>query len=72
TYVSTVAGNDPCSGAKPTASLAACANTGVTAAQYGLIPDCSSSFCNSQVGGNTALKPEDSDTYTAGLVFTPT
>jgi outer membrane receptor protein involved in Fe transport len=32
--------DDPCSGATPVASLAACEKTGVTAAQYGKIPGC--------------------------------
>jgi outer membrane receptor protein involved in Fe transport len=64
--------SDPCSGAAPVASLATCAKTGVTAAQYGKIPDCPGSNCSALVGGNTALKPEVADTLTFGLIFTPT
>lgn len=70
--IGSAGGNDPCSGANPAASLDKCRNSGVTPAQYGKIADCSSGFCNAMVGGNTGLKPESADTYTAGLVFTPT
>lgn len=69
--VATAGGNDPCAGPTPTASLASCMNSGVTKEQYGKIADCSSGYCSSLSGGNTALKPEEADTYTAGLVFTP-
>ena len=62
---------DPCSGASPTASLAACLKTGATAAQYGHIPDCGAAQCSIETGGNTALRPEKSDTWSAGLVLTP-
>jgi outer membrane receptor protein involved in Fe transport len=45
----------------------------VTAAQFnsGLIPFCSSSQCTAQTGGNTALKPEEADTWTYGFNATP-
>ncbi|HEY3636910.1 MAG TPA: TonB-dependent receptor, partial [Rhizomicrobium sp.] len=33
---------------------------------------CPATQCDEQVGGNSALKPEVSDTRTAGIVFTPT
>ncbi|MCW2573869.1 MAG: TonB-dependent receptor, partial [Frankiales bacterium] len=62
---------DPCAGAKPSASFAACANTGVTAAQYGTILDSPSQQYNYLVGGNPNLAPESSDSYTLGLVLTP-
>ena len=68
------ASNDPCAndpGKSPSASLAACMNTGVTAAQYGNIPQCPASQCNDIAGGNAALKPETAHTYTFGGVFTP-
>jgi iron complex outermembrane receptor protein len=64
--------DDPCSGATPRATLAACAKTGVTAAQYGIIPGCPSSNCDALSGGNTALRPEQADTYSYGFNFTPT
>jgi iron complex outermembrane recepter protein len=63
---------DPCAGAAPTASLATCAKTGVTAAQYGKIPVCPANNCGALLGGNTALKPEVADTVSFGLNFTPT
>lgn len=66
-----VSGQDPCSGANPTASLAACQKSGVTAAQYGHIPECPADTCVAQGGGNPLLKPEEADTYTAGVVLTP-
>ncbi|UVW29683.1 TonB-dependent receptor domain-containing protein [Massilia sp. H6] len=62
---------DPCAGATPTASLAQCARTGVTAAQYGRIEDSPAQQYNQITGGNTNLAPEESDSYTLGLVLTP-
>ncbi len=62
---------DPCAGTTPSASFAACAKTGVTAAQYGHIAANSSNQYNGLVGGNLALRPEKSDTITVGLVGTP-
>jgi len=65
-------GQDPCAGGAPTASLAACQNMGVTAAQYGTIIQCISAQCGGLFGGNPNLKPEESDTRSYGVVFTPT
>jgi len=62
---------DPCSTANPIASAAACANTGVTAAQFGQIPDIISAQTQGLFGGNPNLTPESSDTFTIGAVFTP-
>ncbi len=62
---------DPCAGATPTATLAQCARTGVTAAQYGTILDSPAGQYNYMQGGNPNLKAETSDSYTAGVVFTP-
>ena len=67
---------DPCgqsnTGGPPTATLAQCLNTGLPAALYGsgnlTNPAGQYSFLQ---GGNPALAPEEADTYTAGLVFTP-
>ena len=64
--------DDPCSGATPQASLASCARTGVTAAQYGKIPGCPSTNCDALTGGNTSLKPEQADTWSFGFNLTPT
>ncbi|WP_395335884.1 TonB-dependent receptor [Novosphingobium sp. BL-8H] len=69
--VGNVAAQDPCAGASPSASLEACEITGVTAAQYGKIPECPADTCSALGGGNIALKPETADTYTVGFVLTP-
>lgn len=66
------ANTDPCSGPTPSATLAQCERTGVTAAQYGNIANCIDGQCSVQNEGNTALKPEKADTYTWGIVYTPT
>lgn len=64
-------GADPCSGANPTFTQAQCANTGVSAAQYGRVPANPAQQNNQFVGGNPNLQPEQADTYTVGLVVTP-
>ena len=63
--------SDPCAGTNPTASLAACEQTGMTAAQYGHVPDNIANQYNGRFGGNLDLKPETADTYTAGIVLQP-
>jgi len=62
---------DPCATDQPVASAAACANTGVTAAQFGSVPDIAAGQTQGLFGGNPNLIPETSDTYTIGAVFTP-
>ncbi|MFU8831127.1 MAG: TonB-dependent receptor domain-containing protein, partial [Wenzhouxiangella sp.] len=67
--------SDPCSGFAgsddpPTASQAACANTGVTPGQFGAIPPDSGQL-NVVTGGNPELEPETSDTFTVGVVVQP-
>ena len=64
-------GADPCAGATPKYSAAQCANTGVTAAQYGNVAPNSASQYNALFGGNFSLKPEQANTWTLGLVLTP-
>jgi iron complex outermembrane receptor protein len=74
-------GVDPCAvqpdGTPATATLEQCEHTGVTAAQYGnggstnTIPQCVSNQCGQVIGGNPNLKPEQADTYSIGLTFTP-
>jgi outer membrane receptor protein involved in Fe transport len=72
--------SDPCAGAvDPATGLVAsgatqaqCANSGVSAAQYGNILENPASQYNGLVGGNPNLDPETADTYSFGLVFTPT
>lgn len=61
-----------------TASLAQCQRTGVTAAQYGNggttnhIQQCVALQCGQLLGGNPKLKPEQADSITLGITFTPT
>jgi len=70
---------DPCAGDlsnsttsdDPTATFAQCQLTAVTAAQYGnILPNPSGQY-NGNVTGNPNLQPEESDTYSYGIVFTP-
>lgn len=63
--------DDPCSGATPAASLAACGQTGVTPSEYGKIPGCPTLNCSALLGGNKDLRPERADTWTFGFVLTP-
>ncbi len=64
-------GNDPCAGANPEFTQAQCLNTGVSAAQYGVIPASPANQYNQFVGGNPNLDPEEADTWTLGFVATP-
>ncbi|WP_338467235.1 TonB-dependent receptor [Novosphingobium sp. ZN18A2] len=63
---------DGCAGATPTYTAAQCAYMGVTAAQYGTIPENPAQQYNGYIGGNQTLQPEVADTWTAGVVLTPT
>ncbi|WP_321396626.1 TonB-dependent receptor domain-containing protein [Emcibacter sp.] len=65
-------GTDPCAGAAPELTAAQCANTGVTASQYGSISPSPASQYNSLDGGNPDLSPEVADTWTVGAVISPT
>jgi len=62
-------GTDPCAGANPDYTAAQCANTGVTAAQYGSIVPSPAGQYNATYGGNENLSPEKADTFTVGLVW---
>ncbi|NNE40195.1 MAG: TonB-dependent receptor [Marinicaulis sp.] len=67
---------DPCASGPgnvppPQATAAQCAFTGVSAAQFGAIPDNPAGQLNAVTGGNPFLTPESSDTFTAGVVLTP-
>ncbi|MDI9237302.1 TonB-dependent receptor [Lysobacter sp. LF1] len=64
-------GADECAGTSPTLSLAECQRTGVTAAQYGKIPDTPAGQYNQYTGGDPDLTPEEADTYTLGFVASP-
>ncbi|TXS90688.1 TonB-dependent receptor [Parahaliea maris] len=62
---------DPCAGANPTATFEQCARTGVTQAQYGSIADSPAGQYNEITGGNPELAPEESDTYSVGIIYSP-
>lgn len=64
-------GTDPCAGATPSATAAQCANSGVTAAQYGTIAASPAGQYNQIQGGNAELEPETSDSITFGIVAEP-
>lgn len=67
---------DPCassSGSPAAATLAQCQRSGLTAGQYGALgtPGNPAGQYNGKIGGNPQLQPEIADTYTVGLVITP-
>ncbi|MEW9797481.1 TonB-dependent receptor domain-containing protein [Alteromonas sp. CYL-A6] len=64
-------GVDGCATATPSFTQAQCANTGVTAAQYGSITPNPADQYNQFGGGNPNLDPEEADTLTVGLVASP-
>jgi iron complex outermembrane receptor protein len=65
-------GFDPCSTATPELTPAQCANTGVSAAQYGNISISPANQYNAIEGGNPDLQPEEADTITFGVVVDAT
>ena len=72
-------GTDPCApaaaGVAPTATLAQCEHTGMTAAQYNAMNvgiQCTANQCGQVSGGNANLKPEVAMTWSLGASFTPT
>ena len=74
-------GEDPCAPGETTGvaaeTFAKCANTGVTAAQYGnggstnSIPQGTAGQLTQLQGGNPDLRPERANTYTIGLTLQP-
>ncbi len=68
---------DPCAGPVTNAKTAEgrtfeeCARSGVTASQFGNIENSPAAQYNFLQGGNPNLAPEESDTYSFGLVWTP-
>jgi iron complex outermembrane receptor protein len=62
---------DQCSGATPVATQAQCANTGVSAAQYGSVGASAAGQFNLITGGNPNLVAEEGETTTFGVVITP-
>lgn len=65
------AGEDPCATATPLFTAAQCALTGVSAAQYGNINASPADQYNQITGGNPNLTPEQADTFTFGVVYSP-
>jgi iron complex outermembrane recepter protein len=70
--------DDPCDGTPgdglsdgPTATLEQCLLTGMTAAQYGNVPENPAAQYNGLLGGNRDVQPEESDTISFGVVFQP-
>ena len=63
---------DPTSGTVNGHTYAFCANTGVTAGEFGHILANPAAQINTSLGGNPGLTPEIADTYTYGVVFQPT
>jgi iron complex outermembrane receptor protein len=66
--------NDPCAneaGSLPSATLEQCLLTGMTAAQYGNVPNNPADQYNTLEGGNPNHEPETADTFSAGVVVTP-
>ena len=61
-------GVDNCAGPTPLYSQAQCANTGLSAAQYGNIGTSPADQYNGFFGGNPNLDPEVADTITFGVV----
>ncbi|WKD49006.1 TonB-dependent receptor domain-containing protein [Microbulbifer spongiae] len=55
----------------PSATLAQCENTGITAATYGGDIDSPAGQYNYIGGGTTDLQPEESDTVSVGFVYSP-
>jgi outer membrane receptor protein involved in Fe transport len=77
-------GQDPCAVTTPTSmapppsfTQAQCERTGLSPAQYAITSTtygfaCPAAQCAANFTGNTALKPESSDTKSFGIVLTPT
>ena len=69
---------DPCGGPVTNGmtargrTLEECARSGVTAEQFGRIADSPAGQYNFLQGGNPNLEPEESDTWSFGVVLTPT
>jgi iron complex outermembrane receptor protein len=61
---------DPCAGAAITAAQTGCLAQGLKVGQV-VAPNPASQY-NGLIGGNLALNPEKADTYTVGVVLTPT
>lgn len=65
------AGTDPCAGSSPEFTAEQCALTGVSAAQYLSVPANPAGQYNESAAGDSTLVPEESDSFTVGVVYTP-
>ncbi|MEO1035653.1 MAG: TonB-dependent receptor [Pseudomonadota bacterium] len=66
--------SDPCEGTNPVGDAdltALCIATGVPAANIGTVTSIIAGQINNFVGGNATLEPEEADSITFGVVFTP-
>jgi outer membrane receptor protein involved in Fe transport len=65
--------DDPCSGSRgaPSATSAQCELTGLDPSLYGSDLTSPADQYNIQVGGNVNVNPEEAESFTAGVVFTP-
>jgi len=63
---------DPCTGPHPAGSQAGCVASGLSSLLYGHLNPNPAAQYNGLLGGNPNLQPEKADTYTMGVVFTPT
>ena len=64
---------DGCEGTTPIWTKQQCINTGLAGSQYGTVAAAPAGLPhNGSYGGDAALGPEKADTYSAGIVFTPT
>jgi len=66
------AGSDPCAGPTPEFTPQQCLNTGVPLDRYGTVPANPADQNNQFIGGNPNLEPESAETFTFGVVYTPT
>ena len=64
-------GMDPDTGAAPIASAAQCALTGLSASLYGTDLKSPADQYNIRGGGNPTVLPEESESFTAGIILTP-
>ena len=80
TFIGLWGGQDPCAATTssgPAFNATQCANLGLTPTQitqFATSPNfsCPSAQCSARFSGNADLKPEESDTKSFGIVFTPT
>lgn len=72
TQIALYGGVDPCAGATPQFTAQQCLNTGVPLNRYGTVAANPAQQNNQFIGGNSDLVPETAETFTFGVVYTPT